>query len=105
MNGITLEEWPINRCYLCAKYKCHECPLSLNGNICLNYYNNIAKYNFTQQIVIFIYIATCFLELDGVSLRQCREYAFKRLYEIGIKNPVAISRLKELRQYLSEKGL
>lgn len=105
LENQNIDEWPVNRCYLCAKYICEECPLTLNGNICLKFYNNIDKYNFEQQIVIFIYIATCFLELAGASLQQCREYAFKRLYEIGINNPVAISRLKELRQYLSEKGL
>lgn len=105
LENQNIDEWPVNRCYLCAKYICEECPLTLNGNICLKFYNNIGMYNFEQQIVIFIYIATCFLELAGSSLHQCREYAFKRLYEIGIKNPAAISRLKELRQYLSEKGL
>lgn len=102
-NGI--HDIPIFGCYLCQAYSCSVCPLTINGNICMTLYKYIGDYNLNQQIVIYIYIATCFLELEGSSEKQCREYAFKRLYEIGAKKPRAMARLKEIERSLSEVGL
>ena len=96
---------PFNMCYLCEVYSCYECPLTLDGNICTELYNHIGDYNFSQQIVICIFIATCFLELEGATTEQCREYAFNRLREIGANKPAAMFRLKELESLLKEKGL
>lgn len=96
---------PFNECYLCEAYLCYECPLTLDGNICTKLYNHIGDYNFVQQIVICIYIATCFMALKGSTEKQCREYAFNRLREIGANKPEAMLRLKELESLLKEKGL
>ena len=95
---------PFNKCYLSEVYPCYECPLLLNGNICQTLYNHIGDYNFFQQIVICICIATCFLELEGATTEQCLEYAFNRLREIGANKPTAMLRLKELESLLKEKG-
>lgn len=96
---------PFNGCYLCEVYPCYKCPLQLDGNICTELYNHIGDYNFSQQIVICIFIATCFLELEGATTGQCREYAFNRLREIGANKPAAMLRLKEIESLLKEKGL